>query len=56
MLIRRHTSDSDPTPTRARTGGPSSLGRLRHITRSRIGEYPLYLSFARRNIQAPAPK
>jgi hypothetical protein len=55
-LIRHRTSDSAPTATRARTGSSSSLGRLRHVTRSRIAESPVYLPFARRKYPGPSPE
>jgi hypothetical protein len=35
---------------------PSALGRIRHVTRSRIAESPLYLPFARRKYPGPSPE
>jgi hypothetical protein len=54
-LINHPTPDSRPTPTRA-TASSSSLGRLRHVARSRIAEYPVYLRFARRKYPGPSPE
>jgi hypothetical protein len=52
MLIRNSSSKSES----ARVERPSSLGRLRHVARSRIAEHPIYLRFARRKYPGPSPE
>jgi hypothetical protein len=48
--------NSDAGTSVRHTPGLPSVGRLRHVTRSRFAEYPVYLPFARRKYPGPSPE